>query len=90
VTRENGKITEFDAPLEGAGLSGLTLAPDGSVWFGMLRAHALGRLRDAKAKVFRLPRTDARPFGVAADARGNIWYTDIAGYVGMIPASESR
>ncbi len=37
-----------------------------------------------------LPRNDARPFGVTIDASGNVWYADIHGYVGMLPARFAR
>jgi len=83
----DGSITEFEVPSKTwAGLSGVAVAPDGSVWFGALRDHAIGRVRDGQVKMFPLPRADARPYTVAADAKGNIWYADISGYVGMLKA----
>lgn len=69
-----------------AGLTGLAVAPDGSVWFGMLRSGALARWRNGEIEKFVLPRKGARPYSVAADSKGNIWYADIAGYIGQIPA----
>jgi virginiamycin B lyase len=66
------------------------VAPDGSVWFGVLRGGGLGRLRDGKMEFVALPRENARPYTLAADAKGNIWYADISGFVGMIPASGDR
>jgi virginiamycin B lyase len=73
-----------------AGLTGLAVAPDGAVWFGMLRSGALGRWRNGEIETFVLPRKGARPYSVAADSKGNIWYTDIAGYVGQIPVRSAR
>ena len=32
----------------------------------------------------KLPRDDAKPFSVAADAQGRIWYADIRGYIGRV------
>lgn len=87
----DGKFSEFDVPGESwAGLSGIAVAPDGAVWFGMLRGHTLGRLRDGQIKLFPLPRPDARPYTLAADKEGNIWYADISGYVGMLKASAAK
>lgn len=87
----DGKFTEFDVPSQSwAALSGVTVAPDGAVWFGAMREHAIGRVRDGKVKLFPLPRPDARPYSVAADAAGNIWYADISGYVGMLTARAAR
>ena len=83
----DGNFTEFEVPgTSWAGLSGIAIAPDGSVWFGLLRHHAVGRLRDGQMRIFQLPRPDARPYTLAADKAGNIWYADISGYVGMLKA----
>jgi virginiamycin B lyase len=87
----HGQFTEFPVPGdEKAGLTGLAVAPDGAVWFGMLRAHSLGRLRHGVVKTVRLPRADARPYSVAVDAAGNVWYTDISGWLGVLPADRAR
>jgi virginiamycin B lyase len=87
----HGQFTEFPLPgNEKAGLTGLAIAPDGAVWFGMLRTHSLGRLRHGVMKIFPLPRADARPYSVAVDAAGNVWYTDISGWLGMLPADRAR
>lgn len=87
----DGKFTEFEVPTKSwAGLSGIAVAPDGAVWFGVLRGNAIGRVRDGQMKLFPLPRSDARPYSVAADAAGNIWYADISGYVGMLAARAAK
>jgi virginiamycin B lyase len=86
----DGKFSDFEVAKENAGLSGLTVAPDGAVWFGMMRNSSLGRLRDGRVETFRLPRDNARPYTIAADPGGNIWYADISGYVGMLPAQDAR
>ena len=39
---------------------------------------------------FKLPRDDARPYSLAVDRDGNVWYADIHGYVGMLPADYAR
>ena len=75
---------------ENAGLSGLAVAGDGAVWFGMMRRASLGRLRDGRIEMFRLPRENARPYSLAVDREGNVWYADISGYVGMLPARHAR
>ncbi|MGQ0579863.1 MAG: Vgb family protein [Betaproteobacteria bacterium] len=86
-----GKFSEFEVPgTSWAGLSGIAIAPDGSVWVGLLRHHAIGRLRDGQMKIFQLPRADARPYTLAADKAGNIWYADISGYVGMLKADAAK
>ena len=62
------------------------MAPNDDVWFGMMRRASLGRLRNGHIEVFALPRDNARPFSVAVDRDGNVWYADISGFVGMLPA----
>jgi virginiamycin B lyase len=86
----SGKFEDFEVTEENAGLSGLAVASDGSVWFGMLRRSSLGRLRDGKVKAFELPRDNARPYTLVVDPAGNVWYADITGYIGMLPADQTR
>ena len=87
----DGKFSEFEIPgSQSAGLSGIAIAPDGSVWFGLLRRHSIGRLRDGQMKIIELPRPDARPYTLATDKEGNIWYADISGYVGMLKAEAAK
>jgi virginiamycin B lyase len=52
----------------------------------MMRRASLGRLRNGHIEIFPLPRDNARPFSVAVDRGGNVWYADISGFVGMLPA----
>ena len=47
-------------------------------------------MRDGQLRVFALPRENARPYSLAADASGNIWYADISGYVGKLAATDVR
>jgi virginiamycin B lyase len=82
----SGRFSEFTIPTPSAGLTSLTAAPDGSIWFGELSVGKLGRLRDGRVTEFRLGPADSRPFGVAVDAANNVWYTDLSGRLGMLPA----
>jgi virginiamycin B lyase len=83
-------IQEFPVSDRAVGLAGLAVAPDGAVWFGVLREGSLGRLRDGQVVRFRLPRAHAKPYTVATDRNGNVWYADITGYIGMLPADDAR
>ena len=83
-------IQEFPVGGKTVGLSGLAVAPDGAVWFGLLREGSLGRLRNGHVLRFPLPRQRARPYTVATDRAGNVWYADISGYIGMLPARDAR
>ena len=87
---KEGKFSEFKVGGQNVGLSGLAVAADGAVWFGMVRSSSLGRLRDGKVATFRLPRDNARPYSLAVDPDGNVWYADISGYVGMFRRATRR
>ena len=82
-----GPVLELGA---GTGRITLAVAADGAVWFAMLRRHALGRFHRGAFKEFPLPRADARPVSVAVDSKGNIWYVDLAGWVGALSAETAR
>jgi virginiamycin B lyase len=86
---KEGRVEEYQVR-DHSGLAGLAVSADGDVWFAMLRSAALGRLRGGKIAVLKLPRGDARPFGVAIDRAGNVWYADLAGFVGQLPAREAQ
>ena len=43
---------------------------------------------DGRVDIFGLPGDGARPCSIAIDATGNVWYSDISGYVGMLPVRE--
>ena len=77
-------------PTPSAGLTALATAPDGGVWFTELRGGRLGRVRDGRVREFRLPRPNARPFGIAVDRENNVWYTDLGGWLGMLRAKHAR
>jgi virginiamycin B lyase len=61
-----------DAPIA------IAAGADGSVWFTMDHADAIGRLRDGRIE--RLPTTtrNVEPLGLAVADDGSAWYTDIA------------
>ena len=75
---------------KGAAPYGITITPDGAVWFTELSVGKLSRLRDGRVDEFRLPRAESRPFGVAVDAKNNVWYTDLSGWLGMLPAVQAK
>ena len=60
------------------------------IWFTETRGHKLGRLANGKMAEFALPREDARPFGIAVDGEGNVWYADLAGKLGVLPGQRAR
>src|SRR4029079_539831 len=61
-----------DAPIA------IAASADGSIWFTIDNADAIGRLRDGRIE--RLPTSDRNnePLGFAVAADGSAWYTDLA------------
>jgi virginiamycin B lyase len=61
-----------DAPIA------IAAGADGSIWFTIDHADAIGRLRDGRVE--RLPTTNrnVEPLGLAVAADGSAWYTDLA------------
>ena len=53
-------------------------AADGSVWFTIDGAAALGRVRDGEVDRLPKPGKSLDPLGVAAAPDGSVWYTDVA------------
>ncbi|QOG20565.1 hypothetical protein [Bradyrhizobium sp. SEMIA] len=64
---------------------------DGSIWFTIDHADAIGRLRDGRLE--RLPTTNrnVEPLGLAVAADGSAWYTDLAGRaIARVQAAPAR
>jgi virginiamycin B lyase len=61
-----------DAPIA------IATAVDGSVWFTIDQADAIGRWRDGRIERLPTPGRNFEPLGLAAAADASAWYTDIA------------
>ena len=54
----------------------LAIGPDGTVWFTIDFAAAVGRVRDGKVERLPKPRTSLEPVGIAITNDGAAWFTD--------------
>jgi virginiamycin B lyase len=54
----------------------LAVAPDGTVWFTIDFAAAIGRIRDGKVERLPKARVNVEPIGIAVAADGSAWITD--------------
>ncbi len=54
----------------------IAAAPDGSVWFTIDAASAVGRVRDGRVIRLRKPTENLEPIGLAVAADGSAWFTD--------------
>lgn len=53
-------------------------APDGSIWFTLDLADAIGRVRDGKIERLPTQGRNVEPIGLGAASDGGAWYTDAA------------
>lgn len=66
----------------------ISAAPDGSIWFTLDGAAAIGRVRDGQVERLPKPGKSVEPLGLAAAPDGGAWYADIAaGVVARIAPS---
>jgi virginiamycin B lyase len=54
----------------------IAAAPDGTVWFTIEGAAALGRVRDGRVERLPKARASVEPLGLAVDAAGAAWFTE--------------
>ena len=71
---------------------GIAAAADGTVWFSIDGADAIGRVRDGQLERLPKPGKNLEPLGIAVAPDGSAWYTDIAAHAvsRMTPAGEVR
>jgi virginiamycin B lyase len=56
----------------------IAAAPDGTVWFTIDLADAIGRVRDGRLERLPKPGRNVEPLGLGAAPDGGVWYTDAA------------
>ncbi len=54
----------------------LAVAPDGTVWFTIDFASAIGRIREGKVERLLKAKMSVEPVGIAVAADGSVWFTD--------------
>src|SRR6516165_849385 len=74
-------ITEFPVPTAGANPFGITVGPDGNVWFTenyISPANKVGMINPTTHTVtdFAVPTPNTLPFGITAGPDGNVWFTE--------------
>jgi virginiamycin B lyase len=71
---------------------GIAAAADGTVWFSIGGADAIGRVRDGQLERLPKPGKNLEPLGLAVAPDGSAWYTDIAAHAvsRMTPSGEVR
>jgi streptogramin lyase len=79
-------ITYFPIPTANAEINGMTLGPDGNVWFTEQFANKIGFITSTGAITeFPIPTTNSFPSGITAGPDGNLWFFEAnPGNIGRI------
>jgi len=73
----SGRSATFAVPTPNAILQGITIAPDGTVWFAETGARKLGRLDLSELTIAEYTSPElVAPIQVAVDNTGTVWFTD--------------
>jgi streptogramin lyase len=76
----SGGLTEFSLPTPGSGPVGITLGPDGNLWFTENATNQIGRLTPTGSlREFPLLTSGADPWGITAGPDGSLWFTEFFG-----------
>lgn len=76
----HGMLDEFPIPTKDSCPWGLTLGPDGALWFTEVFANQIGRISTAgEITEFPVPTADSQPWGIVTGPDGNLWFTEFAG-----------
>jgi streptogramin lyase len=86
-----GVITEFPLPDPASAPLGITVGPDGRLWFTESRANKIGSITtDGTIQEFTIPKIDTdfttrlTAIDITAGPDGNLWYTELNDKVGRI------
>src|SRR5262245_60293851 len=83
-----GQFVEYPLPNPQDAPVAIAAAADGTIWFTIDRADAIGRVRDGRLERLPIPGRNFEPLGLAIAGDGSAWYTDsAAGAVVRIAAS---
>jgi hypothetical protein len=76
----SGCFTEFPIPTAGSQPSGITVGPDGALWFTETSGNNIGRITTAGVvKEFPIRTAYSSPSGITAGPDGALWFTETSG-----------
>ncbi len=75
------RFKSFRIPTSNSEPEGITLGPDGNMWFTETAANQIGRI-DAKGNIteFVVPQPLSSPVDIVAGADGALWFTEASGF----------
>ena len=72
-----GSISEFSLPTADAQPAGITLGPDGNLWFTEFAKNQVAKIRPTgTVNEFPLPNANSQPDAIALGGDGNLWFTE--------------
>jgi streptogramin lyase len=82
------KIDEFGTPTSDSGPVGITMGPDGNVWFTEYNALNIGQLTPSKVPVFNyeFPVAAGNPRVIVPGSDGNLWFVEPSSIGRITPA----
>ena len=75
-TAPSAQFVEYPMPNPQDTPVAIAAAADGTIWFTIDRADAIGRLRGGRMERLQIPGRTFEPLGLAIAADGSAWYTD--------------
>jgi virginiamycin B lyase len=79
----SGMVTSFPTP--SIFLGGITVGPDGAIWFTEPGSNSIGRLTLAGVMThYPLPTAGSLPHAIAPGPDGSLWFTERAGRIGRL------
>jgi virginiamycin B lyase len=71
------QLTEFPVPTAASTPWGITVGPDGALWFTEMDANKIGRITTAGSFTeFSLPTANMKPAFITTGPDGNLWFTE--------------
>ena len=72
-----GRITEFPVPTASSDPFGITLGPDGKMWFTEDAGNKIGKITTGGSFTeFPVPTASSDPSGITAGPDGNLWFAE--------------
>jgi virginiamycin B lyase len=73
-----GIITEFRVQTKNSNPAGITVGPDGNLWFTLRLGNTIGRITPAGVITeFAIPTANSRSEGITAGPDGNVWFAEV-------------
>ena len=71
-------IAEISVPSVSSANDGITVGPDGNIWFTEESSNAIGEINSTTHAIssFPVPTANSLPWGITAGPDGNLWFTE--------------